>query len=415
MTEALPPRLAGPELADLWSRCWRAMAKAGPDSWGSVTISVPVDDDARRRAVAGLLGRVLRPGTGRTSVRLDALDELLQRAGDGWHLVRTVEAVGGPLPDRLAQTRAELGAVAAARDAARRVLDDEPWVERWLAQLDRGMLTRLHRRGELDLLAHAAELLAALPADGVALPTLASRLTGDTKALDDTPLAHLVLRGLAHRYDEPTAATAAQRRSLWETAGVVPDDLASQVLVLNIAADGDGLAGWLREAAAGGVPFRVTLHQLRWHGRGFGLPPTIVSVCENPAVLRTAAGRLGADSGPLVCTEGRPSVAALELLQRLVDAGCRVRYHGDFDWPGLRIAGQVLAATRGTPWRFGADDYRSASEPSRRTAPRPLRGPAATSPWDPALATAMEERGEVVFEEDVLDTLLGDLSSELAP
>jgi hypothetical protein len=58
---------------------------------------------------------------------------------------------------------------------------------------------------------------------------------------------------------------------------------------------------------------------------------------------------------------------------------------------------------------MGAADYLAAlGDPERAARPR-LRGAAADSPWDPALATAMRDRGVVVHEEDVLVRLLDDL------
>lgn len=57
--------------------------------------------------------------------------------------------------------------------------------------------------------------------------------------------------------------SAEPRRALWERHGVVPDDLAAQVLVLNLPAVGDGLVDHMaRLAAADGVPLRLTLHRL---------------------------------------------------------------------------------------------------------------------------------------------------------
>ncbi|MEX2548818.1 MAG: TIGR02679 family protein [Nitriliruptoraceae bacterium] len=405
---ALPPRLGGDELAGLWERCWRAMARAGPNDWASVTLRVPLDldGDDTRRAISGILGRPIRPGTAATTVRLGELDELLRRADRAWDLRAVVEHRYGPLPDRAGDAQERASAIAAARGDARSLAPDEPWVETWLADLDRGMLTRLHTRGELDLLSTAARVLAELPADGIPLPALASHVTGDTKALGPTTLAGLVLRGIARRLGEPVPRSTAERRALWEASGVVPDDLASQVLVLNLAPTGSALAGWLREATAAGLPFRVTLQQLARqrlvHG---GVGP--VFVCENPAVLRAAAEQLGAGSAPLVCTEGRPSMACLRLLDGLVAAGGDVRYHGDFDWPGLRIGASLLAATGGRPWRFGAADYHDAVERGGRHTR--LVGSAAESPWDPELARAMTDAGRVVYEEDVLDPLLEDL------
>jgi uncharacterized protein (TIGR02679 family) len=409
VTSALPDRLSGDGVEDLWRRCWRAMARGGPDGWEEVTVRVPVEDDTVRRAVAGLLGRPLRPGVAATAVRLRDLDEVLRRAGDGWDLVRTVEAVHGPLPDRVAAVRALVSAVADARDAALAVAPNEPWVTTWLEELGDGPFARLHGRGELELVTTAARVLAELPAEDLPLPVLSARVTGDTKALSGTTLTTLVLRALACRAGEPAVPrSAAGRRELWEAVGVVPDDLASQVLVLGLDVADGRLGRWLTEAAEAGLPFRVTLHQLTRHPLQVEHPGTI-QVCENPAVLRAAADRLGPASSPLVCTEGRPSVACTRLLTSLATAGCEVRYHGDFDWPGLRIAADVLHATGGSAWRFGASDYLTAIErggPGRR----PLHGTPATSPWDPDLAEAMQEKGEVVHEEDVLDDLLADLA-----
>ena len=383
------------------------MARAGPNDWASVALRVPLDRDDTRRAISGILGRPIRPGTAATTVRLGELDQLLRRADDDWGLRTVVEHRHGTLPDRVADAQEQAGAIAAARDHARSLAPDEPWVEAWLSDLGRGMLTRLHTRGELELLSTAARVLSDLPADGIPLPALASYITGDTKALGSTTLAGLVLRGIARRLGEPAPRSTAERRALWEASGVVPDDLASQVLVLNLAPTGSALAGWLTEARAAGLPFRITLQQLARqpleHG---GVGP--VFVCENPAVLRAAAEQLGAGSAPLICTEGRPSMACLRLLDRLVAAGADVRYHSDFDWPGLRIGASLLAATDGQPWRFGAADYLEAVE---QVDPRsPLAGPVATSPWDPDLARTMADVGRTVYEEDVLDVLLGDLA-----
>ncbi len=87
--------------------------------------------------------------------------------------------------------------------------------------------------------------------------------------------------------DSDPATTAEQERALWESVGVVPDDLASQVLVLNIPATGGLVADWLRQATAVGLPVRLTLHQLR------SAPVVVVAtemfVTENPAVLRAAS------------------------------------------------------------------------------------------------------------------------------
>lgn len=408
MNVPLPERLAGEELAGLWARCWKAMARAGPDQWREVTIRLPLEGDAERRAVAGLLGRPVRPGTASVGIDLADLDAVLRRADDGWGLAEVVTAASGPLPDRAGDARAQQAAVAATLEQAREAAPDEPWVEPWLDGLAQGMLTRLHGRGELELVPTAARVLARLPGRGTPLPALASEITGNPKALAGTTLEGLVLRALAIREQEPPPRSAADRRALWETAGVVPDDLASQVLVLGVPAVPVGTLGrWLAEARDEGWPLRVTLHQLQ-HSPITVERPRPVFVCENPAVLRAAAERLGPASAPLVCTEGRPSLACTRLLSSLGEAGCELRYHGDFDWPGLRIAAALLSLPGAVPWRLSAADYSQAV--ARLEGDRPtLRGPAADSPWDPDLAVAMAQRDTAVYEEEVLDDLLADL------
>jgi uncharacterized protein (TIGR02679 family) len=410
---ALPERLAAPGLAPIWGRARRAMAVAGA-AWESVRITVPLVDDDQRRAVAGLLGRVVRPGTASVGVALGDLDARVRRPGDGWDLRAVVEATGGPVPDRRADAARRATAVDRAVADARAVGPDAPWFRPWLEGLAAdGTVARLVGRGEADAVGEAAVVLAALPLAGEPLPAVAARLTrsGDTKALNSGPLAGLVLRGVATMLGEERPRAAAARRALWEAVGVVADDLASQVLVLNlpVRATSPGLGAWLADAAQVGEPLRVTLHQLtRW-----GIEPATdaqVHVCENPAVVRAAAHTLGVRAAPLVCTEGRPSVAAVRLLDGIAAAGSALLVRADFDWAGLRIAGSLLDRPGARPWRFTTDDYEAALDRRSGRAAAGLSGAPAPSPWDPGLALALDRTGEVVYEEEMLDDLVGDLA-----
>ncbi|MFI6662922.1 DUF2399 domain-containing protein [Streptomyces sp. NPDC050523] len=133
----------------------------------------------------------------------------------------------------------------------------------------------------------------------------------------------------------------------------------------------------------------------------------MVYVCENPTVLATAADTHGPTCPPLVCLQGQPLAAARTLLRHLHSHGSTLRYHGDFDWGGLRIAGALLRRVPWQPWRYTAADYRTAAA-ATPLAP-PLAGAPATATWDPGLAAALAELGVRIEEETVLDTLLADL------
>jgi uncharacterized protein (TIGR02679 family) len=410
---AAPYRAA--EYRRLLAAARRSLERTGGALTGTVSLSRP--GAAERKAIIGITGQYRGAQTARISVRLADLDRAV-RESTGIGLPDLLAELGGPLLDRPAE-RAEL---AGSRDSILRAAQASSlhagcgWYRDWLAALAAdGTLTRLIRQHEPERLGQAVrvlEYLAGRRGAPVLLQTLAADVTGDTKALSHgTALGTLVLRALAVRTGTSRPGTAAQRRELWEEHGVVTDDLASRVLVLNIPAAGRGLAEWLSGAARLGVPFYVTLHQL------MRLPLTIsgalVHVCENPAVLRRAAGELGPAAAPLLCTEGQPAAAFHLLAQAVTAGGGELRYHGDFDWPGLAIARSVLDRHGARPWRLGAADYLA----GLRAVPEAIRltGSPQPTPWDPELAEAMSAAGRVVYEESVAGALVTDLSRGRRP
>jgi uncharacterized protein (TIGR02679 family) len=110
-------------------------------------------------------------------------------------------------------------------------------------------------------------------------------------------------------------ASAAAQRSRLETVGVYADSLSTDVLVLGLHAVGDShVDRLLNEAAAAGEPIRLTLRMLRRAPPALDPDHRLLSVCENPSVVETAAERLGTSCAPLVCTDGMPRTAVLRLL-----------------------------------------------------------------------------------------------------
>lgn len=369
-----------------------------PGALASARTSLSDPSAQERAAIEGLVGRRFR-GT-RITVSLQELDERL-REGTGDGLVAWLERIHGrPLRNR----PEEEASLAARRAAALAELDEhrfaeQDWFHQWVEAVRGRRLTRLLTTDDVDALRLAAKVLAVLPANSEAMPVFASREAGGTKALRrGTRAGRLVLRGLAFRAGVPMPEGQIAERDLWEQFGVYLDDLSVSALALNLPAVGDGVVDrTLRDAA--GIPVRITLHQLVKHA------PTLdrrvpVFVCENPAIVRMAAERLGPRSAPLIATEGH-AVSAFWKLLALV--GDDVRARADFDADGLRIAGKLIE--RGaSPWRFDAATYRAfAGENARLPAELP------ESPWDPALREAM--RGGVrVEEEELLDALIEDLA-----
>ncbi|MFG2938388.1 TIGR02679 family protein [Streptomyces sp. NPDC048282] len=403
-----------------WTRLFaaarRRLERTGGALDGDIGLTGP--SEAERRTVIGVTGRYRPETVKRLAVPLRDLDGYLyDRYGTG--LLQTLGRLHGPLRDRPAERADEQARREQALTSAHSSrLAGQGWFAAWLEKIAAdGTLTRLVRRGDAPLLDTAVRVLERLAGDGLPahpsavlpLPVLAEWTTGDTKALvPGTPLEQLVLRALAWRTGDDAAVPRdrAGRRALWESAGAIADDLASQVLVLNIGAEGDTVVcDWLRDAADFGIPFRLTLHQL-------ATDPVVpaartIYVCENPAVLRAAAGELEDTCAAVVCTEGVPSAACHRLLGDAVRAGARLHWRADFDWAGLRITADAVARHGARPWRMTAADYTAAVGEGEST---PLAGPPAASPWDPGLALAMEASGSAVMEERLLPALLSDLT-----
>jgi uncharacterized protein (TIGR02679 family) len=411
-----PPELdryRGPEYRRLLTAARRSLERTGGQLTGRISVADP--DDGERKAIIGITGIHQPAGTRRMTVPLAALDVALRRA-TGLGLADVLAGLGEPLRNRPAETArladARAGLIAVAQDSP--LTESCPWHRTWLASLTRdGTITRLAGAGDTTVLGQAVrllEFLAARPADipPVALPALAARITGDTKALNHgTTLATLVMRALALREGVDRPASAAQRRELWDLSDVIVDDLASRVLVLNLPAQGPGLGEWLTGAARYGTPFQVTLHQLGAHS--IRLVPVRIFACENPAVLRRACAELGPRCPPLLCAEGQPSTAFHTLVRLAVAAGGELAYHGDFDWPGVAIAAKIIDRHGARPWRMTASDYLSGVQAG--DAAVALAGDPVPTPWEPALGEAMHATGRAVYEETVADQLLADLSS----
>ena len=403
--ERLERLLGGPGLARLRQRMARKLLREGG---GRLTLSRA--SDLERAAVERLVGRPPRQGKS-LSVDLDALSHALVRAGVAKDLRTALEALDGPLVDRSAErevARQRWNALLTAfRSEAERL-----GVDGWLDDLRRGgQLKRLAGGSEAQgrrLLEQALAVLARLPASGVALSTLAAECLGDAHALDaGRPVSALVRRALARHWRGGVALVNPDERSIWAHAGVLlGGDITSAVLTLRLPVQGGGrldtaLEGYRRLAE----PIWLTLRQLLRHPPVWDIEGCDIFVCENPAVLAEAAERLGRDAAPMVTTWGRPNAAVLTLLEQLEAAGATLHYHGDFDWPGIGIANALLARFAMRPWRMWTEDLAACAHlPGRLLEGRPLE-----ALWDASLRAAMEQRGRALHEEQLIETLLGDL------
>jgi uncharacterized protein (TIGR02679 family) len=414
-------RFGRPELAPLWSALRdRLERSAGPVR----RVRVGPLSPEQRVALADLLGLDRLPGEAPT-VPVERLDVVLLQSPAGLDSRGVVEAIGGPLRDRTAERRAD----EATREelwtwvAEHPVVRADPALSPWVGYVRGNGLVGGSVLATRELVGRALAVLERLPGDGGPLPAFADSACGHPHALDDgRRLATYVLRALACLHDQPPPATAAERRRLWELAGVECDALSTSVLVAGLRLTGDGpLALTARSWAAVGQAVRLTLAQLRADPRAEPDAPD-VWIVENPSLIAKALDRYGPHCPPLVCTSGWPNTAVVELLRRLRTGGAELWCHADLDGDGLRIAAYVAAKTGARPWRMTTTDYlttilEAAPQAVTPDAPGPRTGPApgrlTDVPWDPELAPALRTHGLAVPEERVADLLLDDLAMGL--
>jgi uncharacterized protein (TIGR02679 family) len=382
---------------------WRAAHERLSSGRAVSRIRVGSLSEEGRVAVADLLGLDRVPPAD-VSVSVARLDQVLAETGD--NLRDVVTRLVGPLDDRAGRRAAAIE----ERNELWAWLADHPVVTAQPALLD--WVAFVRKTGVIggsvadtkETLTQALRVLDELPAAGEPLSVLAERTLRDSHALDDgTRYSTLVLRALATIYELPAPTDVAGRRSLWERAGVADDELSSVVLVAGLRPPGTGLVNAiLRLCADAGQVAALTLGQVRVTTWPAGLPET-VWVFENPSIVAVALARFGTRCPPMVCTSGWPNSAGILLLQGLARAGCTLRYHGDFDGEGIRIAANVVSRTGAQPWLMTSADYLGALGAG------PAVGRVTDAPWDSALADHMRAHDVTVSEERVADLLMAEL------
>lgn len=420
MTTALPAgvrtHLADPSLTGLWTAIATRLERSGLTPTGTITVDL---DPVAADKVAGLLGRAVPPGP--TRIRLDQLDTALRASAAATGLVAVTGAVlGRPLVDRRAAREENQAAWSTVWTHFDTTLGTAgyaaaDWVPGYLDGVRRsGLLTRAGTTAATTAISATGKALARLrpgsdPASEVDIAALAGETAGDAHAFDHGRLASaLLLRATAAALGEPAPVTAADRRHLWEALGVRPDAISGTVLVWGLRPPGnDAWAAMMRARADLHLVTHLTSLELAAAPGPLTPAGTVVSVVENPQVLQAAAHARTA--AVVVCLSGNPATAGRTLLTQLVADGADVRYHGDFDWPGVAITGRVLALGA-RPWRMAAGDYLDALDRLDPEAALPLDGAPGPTPWDPDLAAAMREHGTAVHEESVLDMLLEELA-----
>jgi uncharacterized protein (TIGR02679 family) len=389
----------------LWEAAQRRLEHSGAGNRGRIRVETLPSEG--RQVLAALLGR-----TPSTTVSLATVEAALVELGVGSDLPDALAALGHPVSAEPAARRAARADQRAIRDAARRRVGDEwpeSWAGDWIDSVIRaGVLRGLDAAEAIALVDTVRRVLDELDgldeiSDGgmvVSRVDLAARVAGSAHALDaGSRLEAATVRALARRAGDDGAV------EVWERAGVHTDLVSAPALTWALPLrTGSGLGALAAAAIDAAVPLHLSRLAMREHPVAVD-PGTDVLVVENPRVVEAAAQRRY--PGGVVALNGNPSSAVRLLVDQLLASGAQLRYHGDFDAPGLAICARMQRLGL-QPWRMGAADYRDAVAAAiadgvelpveDRTVP--------PTPWDPDLRRELRSHAVVVHEERLLDTIL---------
>lgn len=391
--------LADPGLAPLWSAVRAALDRNGLDWRGRLILPELVPEGRRRLGV--LIERPVPPG--RRTVSLAELAAGMARVA-GADLVDVLAELGHAPAGRREALRARQEATRARRaaldGAVAEYLQDATWATGWAHAAWTDGLFASYTPTEVRAVISRVGQILACGGSGRSRTEIAARLLGDSHALDSsTRLTALVTRALIVR-DGPEAERAA-----WERAGMPLDLVSVPVLTWGLPLIGDdGAAAAARAMTGAGLPLHLSVLALR------AQPPRVVTgtpvlVVENPRLVEVAAQRnLPA---AVLCTHGNPTTAPTEAVAALRVAGAQLRYHGDFDAPGLAMAARAHTAGC-APFQMSVRHYRDAVAAAAAAGVDLPRDPAPVpaTPWDPDLAIVFEDRRFVVHQERVMDEVL---------
>jgi uncharacterized protein (TIGR02679 family) len=396
-------------LAALWDRTRQRLERSdGPPAPGA-RIEVGPLTSGERLVLTSLLGRQCG-----TTVKLVDLETALVRLGVGTDLAAALAALGHPVSSEPARAREDRRVGRDARAAARNDASawPESWAKAWIDEIVRGGIFRgLDADGARQLLRSVRQVLDRLDSpdpnpDGSpqSRVDVAASVLGSAHALDPgTRMEAAVTRALGHILGPSSP------RDLWERAGAHLDLTSGPALTWHLERllpTDHLLRPVVAAATSAGVPVHLTQFALRAHPiTSCDVAAGPVLIVENPRVLEAAAQRHS--DQVVVAANGNPSGAVQLLVEQLLTAGARLRYHGDFDTAGLALCAR-MAAFGVEPWRMTAAAYEQAiAAAEAEGVDLPIdEAVIPLTPWDPSLHDRFSQHRRVVHEERLLPGLL---------
>ncbi|MFD7431193.1 DUF2399 domain-containing protein [Streptomyces sp. NPDC059818] len=396
MTADLNLLAADPDLAPLWQTLHDRLS-AGNAAADIATVTVPALTPGAVAALRAWLDTTAQRRSGRTSVPQNSTGAVKVP------LRRLLEVLSLPVEELQPLVERAVG-----RDVVNRrnhrlqsaVIRQELWdyAETRLPlfpQLRARMKSTGLENDAVDEMRRLIDALAGLTgtlpyAPPRALAKLAHDHAGDPHYFDlGTLPGQRLISAIAEHANQPEPSRPDHIRALLMDHGIIADRLSATVLLHNVKATGDGpIDRHLREANA---PVALTLLDLTVSPPT--LPPTPLTIVENPSLLEEALTR--SSTQPMACTSGQLRAVDHTLFQLAADQGVPLRYAGDLDTAGLQIAATVHQT-------YGAELVAMDAALVRQAGQSPSAIPIGVLPSaqaDTELGQALLAGGRIVYQE----------------
>ncbi|WP_017472568.1 TIGR02679 family protein [Amphibacillus jilinensis] len=288
---------------------------------------------------------------------------------------------------------------------------DTYWIYRWMEKSEQ----EFYKTVELLNVA-----ITSLPEKLERLPMFSQRMIRNPHAFDrNTNLGKLWIHVLAvHRQEEGTVFIPTDSEGINDLLlqyNILRDDITNYVTCANLLAETKrGVHSMWRAATSTESVLNAPLRELVTLTSVYpenGLMK--VWIVENSGVYSSILDDV--PYAPIICTHGQFKLAALLLMDRLVENGCELYYAGDFDPEGLSMAARLMERypENARLWNMDEASYKRSQAdvdlPPERMNKLASIANIALAP----VVSAMEIKKKAGYQEALVDQMVSDLRREI--
>lgn len=246
------------------------------------------------------------------------------------------------------------------------------------------------------------------------LALFASRISKNPHSFDEnTDCGKLLLYGISHVLEIEYPGNSEETSEALFKAGLIKDEISNFTISSALLAykDGKSHLGW-----EGFYNTREPLHISLWN---LSKVDKVLSkndkvfIFENPTVFSEVLNKDYVQRPSLICTYGQVKLAALVLMDKLVENGAHLYYSGDFDPEGLTIADKLKSRYKENLilWRYNREDYNKSISKKKISQARINKMKSLKDIDLISVGELIEKNRYAGYQESIIGDLIGDIEN----